>query len=133
MGYKEVTIMDYFNHLDARWCKMDTETRKIMRKEFYKPWDRVMHVSKFGLKLDKEQKYLKTCGIIIDEESKVQFYGEQMINSGMFEKRDIIEWEEVSVKSWTQATFYFEARMDEEDTYMAVVGGTAKKTRRNPK
>ena len=52
-----------------------------------------------------------------------------MIDSGMFETRDIIEWEDVGVKSWTQATYYFEARMEEEDTYTSVVGGTAKKTR----
>ena len=107
MGYKEVSIMDYFNHLDDRWCKMDTKMRKTMRKEFYEPWDQIMHVSKFGLKLNKEQKYLKTCGITIDEDAKVQFYTEQMINSGMFEKKDVIEWEDVKVKTWTHATFFF--------------------------
>ena len=37
MGYKEVSIMDYFNHLDYRWCKMDTKMRKTMRKKFYDP------------------------------------------------------------------------------------------------
>ena len=28
MGYKEVTIMNYFDHLDEKWCKMDTRMRK---------------------------------------------------------------------------------------------------------
>ena len=63
--------MDYFDHFDEKWCKMDTKMRKQMRKEFYEPWDQVMHVSKFGLRLDKEQNYLKTCGITIDENAKI--------------------------------------------------------------
>ena len=37
MGYKEVTIMDYFDHLDDRRCKIDTKMRKQMRKVFYEP------------------------------------------------------------------------------------------------
>ena len=37
MGYNEVKILDYFNHLDDRWCKMDTRTRQVMRAEFYQP------------------------------------------------------------------------------------------------
>ena len=74
MGYKEVPIFAYFDHLDKRWCRMDTKTRKKMRAEFYEPWDQVMHISKFGKHLTKEQKYLKTCGIDIDDEAKIQFY-----------------------------------------------------------
>ena len=71
MGYKEVPILAYFEHLDKIWCRMDTKTRKKMRAEFYEPWDQVMHISKFGKHLNKEQKYLKTCGIDIDEEAKI--------------------------------------------------------------
>ena len=93
MGYNKIKRMDYFNHLDKRWCKMDTRMRKIMRKEFYQPWDQVMHVTKFGKQLNKEQAYLKTCGINIDDDVKTQFYVEQMIDSGIFSKQDIILWE----------------------------------------
>ena len=70
---------------------MDTKTRKKMRAEFYKPWDQITHISKFGKHLTKEQKYLRTWGIEIDDEEKIQFYIEQMIDSCMFEKKDIIE------------------------------------------
>ena len=52
-----------------------------------------------------------------------------MIDSGMFDKNDIVEWENEDVKTWTNATFFFEACMEEEDIYTAVVGGTGKKTR----
>ena len=55
MGYEDVTIREYFEHLDAKWCKMDTKTRKKMKVEFSEPWDQVMHISKFGMKLSKHQ------------------------------------------------------------------------------
>ena len=54
MGYKEVKILDYFDHLDNRWCKLDTRTRQNMRAEFYQPWDQVMHLTKFRIQLNKE-------------------------------------------------------------------------------
>ena len=89
---------------------------KQMRKEFYEPWDQVMHVTKFGKQLDKEQKYLQTCGIKIDEDARIQFYTEQMIDSGMLAKTDIIDWEDEDDKTWKKARIFFELSMEEEDT-----------------
>ena len=53
MGYKDVTIRNYFEHLDAKWCRMDTKTPKKMKAEFYQPWDQVMHITKFGKHLNQ--------------------------------------------------------------------------------
>ena len=50
-----------------------------------------------------------------------------MIDSGMFEEKYVIEWEDVTVKTWTHATFFFKARKEEEDTFTAVVRSTAKR------
>ena len=52
-----------------------------------------------------------------------------MINSCMFDKKYIIEWENVSNKTYTHTTYFFELLADDEDIYTSVVGGTAKKTR----
>ena len=65
-----------------------------MTATFYKPWNQVMHITKFAKELNKQQKYIKTTGITISEKSKLQFYTEQMINIRMFDKRDIINWED---------------------------------------
>ena len=81
MGYKEVSIRDYFDHLDKHWCKMDTKTIKRMTKLFYKPWDQIMHITKFGKQLDEEQEYLQSAGIESSDTSKLQFYTKQMIDS----------------------------------------------------
>ena len=130
MGYKEVKIIDYFDHLDNKWCKMDTRTRQKMRKEFYQPWDQVMHLTKFGIQLNKEQTYLGTCGIKITDDVKAQFYVKQMIDSGIFSKVDIIAWEsDLQDKEWADAVLFFEARMEDEDKYTEVLGGLEKRTR----
>ena len=104
MGYNEVKILDYFDRLDNRWCKMETRTSQKIRAEFYQPWDQVMHLTKFGIQLNKEQAYLKTCGINIADDVKTQFYVEQMIESGIFSKQDIIAWEsDLQDKDWGDA------------------------------
>ena len=79
--------------------------------------------------MTKEQKYLRTCGIEIDNEAKNQFYVEQMIDSCMFEKKDIIEWENWQNKTFSEAKAFFEQLVDDDDIYTNVVGGTAKRTR----
>ena len=58
---------------------------------FYEPWKQFMHVTKFGKHPDKQHVYLKTTGIIIYDESKLTLYTKQIIDRGVFEKRDIIE------------------------------------------
>ena len=41
MGYKWVTVHNYFKHLDSVWCKMDTKSITKITAPFYKPWDQV--------------------------------------------------------------------------------------------
>ena len=98
-----------------------------MRAEFYEPWDQIIHISKFVKHLTKEQEYLKTCDVEINDDAKVQFYVKQMIDSYMFDKQHIIEWENVSHKSFYHETYFFELLAEDEDVYTSVVGGTAKK------
>ena len=76
MGYKWVTIRDYFKHLDSVWCKMDTKTITKMTVAFYEPWDQVIHITKFTKNINKQQAYLKTTSINIFDKHKLQFYTE---------------------------------------------------------
>ena len=52
-----------------------------------------MCITKFGTNLNKDLKYLKTVDITISNADKLHFYIKQMINSGPFERRNIIDWE----------------------------------------
>ena len=68
-----------------------------------------------------------TCGIKITDDVKAQFYVEQMIDSGIFSKVDIIAWEsDLQDKEWADAVLFFEARMEDEDKYTEVLGGSEK-------
>ena len=90
MGYNLVTIQDYFRHLNDTWCKIDTKKVKKMLTTFNESWDQCMHITKFAKNLEKDQTYLQTTGIVISEASKLQFYTDQMIDSEMFDKQDIV-------------------------------------------
>ena len=93
MGYKLVTTNDYFKHLDGSWCKMDTKEIMKLTTTFYELWDQCMHVTKFAKHVKEQQKYLNTTGITISKGNKLQFYTKQMINSRMFDKTEIMDWE----------------------------------------
>ena len=61
-----------------------------MTAEFYEPWSKNMHITKFAKHLDNRQEYLSTTGIKITDDDKLQFYLEQMIDSTIFSKQEIV-------------------------------------------
>ena len=50
IGYKKVKVKDYFDHLDKKWCKLDTGTIKKMKEDYYQPWNQVDHITDFGIR-----------------------------------------------------------------------------------
>ena len=129
IGYKKVTVREYFAHLDAKWCKLDTGTIKKMKESFYEPWNLVDHVTDFGIRLKDDQEHLHTNKIVISDADMTQFYVEQMMNSGMFEKQELKDWEKKpeADKTFDEATSYFEEIVADNETYESNAGGTAKR------
>jgi hypothetical protein len=84
---------------------------KILKKEFYTDWDSSdIHITAFGMKLDKEQNQLDWLGIVISNNNKLQFYLEQMYALNCFDKSEMVTWENkpIVVKDdYTQAKAYF--------------------------
>ena len=90
---------------------MDTKTSKRMTESCYQPWNQVEHVTKFAQRLDDEMVYLNGHdGIDITEANKLQFYTEQMLDSGFFKKIILIKWERQfpARKMWGHAKAYLE-------------------------
>ena len=131
IGYKGVTIVEYFEHLDAKWCKIDTNTIKQMKKEYYEPWDPIDHITEFSKRLNDEQEELATNSISISEEDKLQFFIEQMYESKQFDREQYVAWEKKpdADKTWLNATLYFEDITADNEAYESNVGGTAKRGR----
>ena len=89
--------------------------------EFYADWDStVMHITAFGLRLDKAQKRLKLLGIVISDEDELQFYMEQIYASNTFNKKEMVDWENkpITIKDdYDEARLYFEHLVKDFETY----------------
>jgi hypothetical protein len=84
----------------------------ILKKEFYTDWDiSDIHITAFGMKLDKEQNRLDRLGIVISNNNKLQFYLEQIYASNCFDNTEMVTWanKPIIIKdNYTQAKAYFE-------------------------
>ena len=87
-AYRNTTPIQILEHLDTRWCPLDVRARKLLKAEFHTDWDNtVMHITAFGMKLDKEQARIDRLGVVISDEDKLQFYMEQIYESNCFDKK----------------------------------------------
>ena len=91
-AYCNTTPIQILEHLDTRWCPLDVQACKILKKEFYSNWDSSSktHLTAFGMKLDKEQSWLDHLVIVISDEDKLQFYLEQIYVLNCFNKTEMV-------------------------------------------
>ena len=89
-----------------------------------------MHLTAFGMKLDKEQARIDRLGVVISDEDKLQFYMGQIYASNCFNKKEMVDWENkpVNVKDeYDQAKLYFEGLVRDFETYTQNSGYHGKK------
>ncbi len=119
-AYRNTTLIQILEHLDTRWCQLNVHARKLLKAEFHADWDStVMHLTAFGMKLDKEQARIDRLGVVISDEDKLQFYMEQNA-SNCFDKKEMVDWENkpVNVKDdYDQAKLYFEGLVQDFESY----------------
>ncbi len=90
-AYRNTTPIQFLKHLNTRWCPLDVQACKILKKEFYTDWDSSdVHITAFGIKLDKEQSRLDRLGIVISNEDKLQFYLKQIYASNCFDITEMV-------------------------------------------
>ncbi len=74
-AYRNTTPIQILEHLDTQWCPLNVRARKLLKAELHANWDNtVMHITAFGMKLDKEQARIDRLGVIISDKDKLQFY-----------------------------------------------------------
>ena len=79
-----------------------------------------MHITAFGIKLDKEQKQLEVLGIMIINKDKLQFYIEQIYALNMFNKKEMVDWENKPIlikDNYIEAKLYFKQLVKDFKTY----------------
>jgi hypothetical protein len=129
--YRNTTAIQILNHLDTQWCPLDVQAQKIMKKEFYMDWDTSnMHLTAFGMKLNKDQNRLDRLGIIISNKDKLQFYLNQIYASNCFYEAEMVAWENKPIlikDDYNKAKQYFETLVKDFKTYTQNSCGTVGK------
>ncbi len=128
-AYRNTTPFQILDHLDTVWCPLDVQAKKKLKGAYFAKWDGHEHLTAFGKRLDDEQTSLVRSDITISDKDKLQFYLEQMYNSNIFDKAEMMEWEQQPIATKTDYTLaknYFERRVKAHDTYIQNSGrGTA--------
>jgi hypothetical protein len=92
-AYCNTTPIQILEHLDTRRCPLNVRAKKLLKAKFHADWDNsIMHLTAFGMKLDKEQARIDRLGVVISNEDKLQFYMEQIYSSNCFNKKEMVDW-----------------------------------------
>ncbi len=97
--------------MNKRWCPLDFQAKKILKKEYYTKWDADKHLMAFGKRLNNNQRALVWSDVTIANNNKPQFYMEEIYNSNHFNKQEMLTWEQQSTATKTDydlARAYFE-------------------------
>ena len=104
------------------------QAKKKLKDAYFAQWDRYEHLTAFGKRLDDNQTALIRSDITISDEDKLQFYLEQMYDSNMFDKAEMMEWEQQTINIKTDyvlAKHHFELKVKAHDTYSQNSSGGA--------
>lgn len=129
LGYGEITIKDYLDHLTKEWCKLNMKAIQEMKDRYFRGWDEDEHITAFGQRLSQEQRELRQQNVTITDSDKLQHYLVQMYVSDMFDRRELTDWEKKSTddRTYTNALKHFQGIA----TYIKLLkenrGGTSKK------
>jgi hypothetical protein len=117
-AFRNTTPIQILKHLDTRWCPLNIQGCKILKKEFYTDWDSSdVHITTFW---DEAQSWLSRMGIVISNKDKLQFYLKQIYVSKCFDKREMMMWENKPIiikDNYAQARAYFKNLVKDFKTY----------------
>ena len=125
-AYRNITPLQIFEHLNTIWCPLDVQAKKKLKDAYFAKWDGNEHLTAFGKRLDDDQNTLIRSDITISDEDKLQFYLEQIYDSNLFDKAEMMDWESkptVIKTDYVQAKAHFEALVKAHDTYAQNSGG----------
>ena len=89
LGYSQITVREYLDHLANKWCKLNATVKKKMKDHFYRDWAEDEHITAYGARVTTEHGELEENGITIDENNVVEHYVLQMYRRGDFDRRDM--------------------------------------------
>ncbi len=94
MAYCNITPHQILEHLNDRWCPLNVQAKKVLKKEYYTKWDANEHLTAFGKRLNNDQHALIHSDVTIADNNKLQFYLEEIYDSNRFDKQEMLMWEQ---------------------------------------
>ena len=130
LGFKQVHIIDYLDHLKS-WCKMNATARKEMKDEYFSGWAQDEHITAFAARLKRGKRELAVNGVTVTDEEICDHYVIQMYSRGVFDKSEMTEYEKKAdpQKTWAATQAYFEDVVDEHEEYENNTGGSNKRVK----
>ena len=125
-AYRNITPFQILDHLNDRWCPLDVQAKKTLKKNYYSKWGTDEHLTAFGKRLDDDQRVLMRSDVTIADDDKLQFYLEEIYDSNRFDKQEMLTWEQqpANIKTdFDEAKAYFERIVKATDTYEQNAGG----------
>ena len=126
MAYRNVMPFQILNHVNDRWCPLDVQAKKELKKNYYSKWDADEHLTAFGKCLDDDQRSLVRLDVTIAKDDKLQFYLEEIYNSNRFDKQEMLTWEQqppIIKTDYVEAKNYFKRIVKATNTYEQNAGG----------
>jgi hypothetical protein len=94
MAYRNITPHQILEHLNDRWCPLNVQANKVLKKEYYTKWDANEHLMAFGKRLNDDQHARIRLDVTIANNDKLQFYLEEIYDSNCFDKQEMLTWEQ---------------------------------------
>jgi hypothetical protein len=83
-AYCNINPHQILEHLNNRWCPLDVQAKKVLKKEYDTKWDADKHLTAFGKHLNDDQRALVRLDVTIADNNKLQFYLEEIYDSHCF-------------------------------------------------
>lgn len=122
-GYKNVSIKDFFHHLNSVWCVLGLDAVDSEKKHYYRDvtFDKNNTVAKFVKTLNNEQANLERDDINISEADKQHHFLMQVRKSRKFSNH---EWKTYNKKpaaqrTWNLTAAHFKELEIEDETFDA--------------
>ena len=120
--YRRRLPIDYIQHLQNLWAKVDTLVIKCLKNNFFRGWDEDKHIISFNVQLEKEQKKIRelTPPIqITDDELKQHWLEEMLMRANYFDQKCCTEFEALPAiqKQWPAPATHYEKRNTELEDY----------------
>ena len=118
-AYKRVRPRDYIEHLENDWCPLDEQVVEELKENWRRPWHPDEHITKFAIRLTKEQEKLAHHGITISNGDKKQHYMINIQKSNMFDRPTMATWRKKPSNETTfrRACIYFEEAVKDLEYY----------------